>query len=188
MNYATALEIAENIIEDITPFTDIVRLAGALRREAAEVDNIVLVCVPKKVEPEPTLATDYAGEVVDPEFIAFVNGLGRIEAGKPTGRMLGIVLQQLIRLDIYMPQMSDFYRIYALQTGSQDYCNTVIGPAWEALGWCDTEHGLRKITDCRYAGYRYKWVDTEGDVPPLWASEEAFFEWLDVPFVAPNLR
>lgn len=188
MNYLLAKAISDAIESDMATLVETVVTAGEIRRELEEISKISIVCIPNKVEPAPTLSTDYAGEVVDPEFIAFVKSLGRQVSGSVTGRRVGIVIPELIEVDIFMPQPADFYRILALQTGSNDYCNNVIGPAWEALGWCDTEHGLRKIVDCRYSGYRYKWVNTAGDVPTAWASEEAFFEWLEVDYVAPNER
>jgi hypothetical protein len=93
-----------------------------------------------------------------------------------------------INLDLFMPQPDDYYRQYAIRTGSADYSKNVIANGWLKKGWCGTDEGLRLQYDCCKAASGWKITRKEGQKPPVWESEEIFFEWLGVQWMEPWLR
>lgn len=107
-----------------------------------------------------------------------------------------IDLLERIRLDLFLPVPQDYFRQYAIRTGSSDYSYRVIASAWKANGWVGTEDGLRRIEDCKGTEYsdgdkkKMKWVciSETPTLPPAWRSEEHFFEWLGIKWIHPKLR
>jgi len=96
-------------------------------------------------------------------------------------------------LDLFLPQARDYYRQYAIRTGSRYFSHNVIAMAWLAQGWCGSDMGLRRQDDCERhkdkAG-KNSWtcINKNGELPPVWDSEEAFFDWIKVKFVHPVKR
>ena len=188
MLYEQALEIANDALAALAPHCTIAHIAGSVRREVEEVGDIEIVCLPIKTPAGPVDLFAPGGEIVIPEFTAAVQALGKVVLGKPNGRMMRLHLPEGIALDMFTPNAEDYYRIFCIRTGSKTYVRNTVAAAWVAAGWCGTEHGLRKITDCRHDGYKWKWINTAGDLPPVWEDEEEFIDWLSLPYILPNLR
>lgn len=197
MRYKDAREIAVNICTKLQPFTvpDRLRIAGSIRRKKAEVHDIEIVCLPSLVIQEQP---DLFGSIntsfsIHPEFKSVAEGLGKVIKGKPTGRMMQIELFNKEMLDLFIPQPHDYFRQLAIRTGSSTYSNMVIAYGWKKLGWVGTDEGLRRQSECKefpLAGHKSKWICNVNNptLPPVWKSEEEFFEWLQVPFVSPENR
>ena len=64
------------------------------------------------------------------------------------GKYMQIKLRENIILDLFMPDDFDYYRQYAIRTGSADYAAKIIATGWKKKGWCGSDKGLRKISDC----------------------------------------
>ena len=102
-------------------------------------------------------------------------------------------MPQDINLDLFIPDDFDYYRQYAIRTGSDDYAAKVIATGWKKKGWCGSDKGLRKISDCietKTPDGKSKWkcVKANAELPPVWQSEEQFFEWLGIKYLPPNRR
>lgn len=98
-----------------------------------------------------------------------------------------------INLDLFMPTPKDYFRQYAIRTGSALYSQTIIARGWLNLGWVGTEEGLRRIEDCQRVvdgSGKSKWkiININGIHPPIWNSEEEFFEWINVKWTEPSHR
>lgn len=196
-----AKKIAIEIGKRLEPWCEKINIAGSIRRGKAEVKDIEIVCLPKKVATgQVDIFTNAAQEAtVHAEFVRIVNSLGRVIKGKPDGRYMQIEVDnklggvKTVMLDLFMPQPHDYFRQYAIRTGSADYSSKIITAGWIKQGWRGTEDGLRLEEQCvGNAGPdgKVKWrcVFENPVLPPVWQSEQEFFDWINVPMVPPNLR
>jgi DNA polymerase/3'-5' exonuclease PolX len=165
------------------------------------VKDIELVLVPKKTIIEDTnlfeevIATR---TVIDPKFQQIVKAFGEVLKGKFTGRYMKIEVKQVINavehtinVDMFMPQVEDYYRQLAIRTGSSEYAFRYIACGWRKIGWVGTEDGLRLRKEC-YQVDEKRW-SVKSDVyaprlPPVWKSEAEFFKWIDVQYLKPEHR
>ena len=194
---AKAEAIAVHVTDRLKNFCEVIIAAGSVRREQKEVKDIDLVLVPRYID-QPIVDLFGANEVtkvISPNFIDALKAIGKIAKGKPDGRYLQLNLEPKYRglkVELYMPDPVDFYRILTIRTGSQRYIFNTVGPAWKALGWCGTDHGLRRQKDCRLiesaGGKRWELVKHDGERPPAWESEQHFFDWLGIQFITPSKR
>ncbi len=191
MNYYEAKKIGDRIVEILSPHTTIINIAGSVRREKAEVKDIEVCCIPK----EEFVVTDLFGGGSVHRTAAFTKVLdtfsNKIIKGKPTGRYMQIEIKGYpgLMLDLFMPQPTDYYRQYAIRTGSADYSFKVIANSWNKLGWVGTRDGLRKQYECEQDKQEnWKCVVANPQLPPIWESEEAFFKWLGITCLHPRLR
>lgn len=198
-----AKKVAIEIGNKLLPFCDRLNLAGSIRRSKVEVGDIEIVCQPKKVMAGTVtlFGEDNRKEIVHPDFSNTVMQLGKIVKGQHGGRMMQIEINnpsgipKLIQLDLFTPMPHDYYRVFAIRTGSADYSHKIIATAWLRKGWCGTPGGLRLQDECN--GYKgpdgkVKWsvspVFVNPTMPPAWQSEQEFFEWLGVQYLPPHVR
>lgn len=169
------------------------KLAGSIRREKPMVKDIELVVMPK-FGVEKDLFENITGFVPSEEFIKLVNSLGTILKGKPDGKYMQILLPEGIKLDLFISyDASDYWRQFAIRTGSADYAYKVIATGWKNNGWVGSDKGLRRKYDCveikqENAASKWRCINPDGMRPPEWNSEEEFFQWLNVKWVEPRFR
>lgn len=196
MELNKALSIAQEKVGLLAPHCDIIHIAGSCRRKKPEVKDIEIVCLPQNdiiwsqadMFSPPTSKKQRKGE-----FGMAVDGLGRHIKGNPYGKYMQIELPEGINLDLFMPDSFDYYRQYAIRTGSADYAAKVIATGWRKIGWCGSDAGLRKIADCTEkkgtdGKSTWKCVNPDAERPPAWQSEEEFFAWINVKWINPILR
>jgi DNA polymerase/3'-5' exonuclease PolX len=195
MRHKQALEIAVVICERLYPFTTKLNIAGSIRRKKPEVKDIEIICLPRYIDgAQGGLFSEVLPvQVISPNFVGMVKALGTVIKGKPDGRYMQIELPQRITLDLFMPDPVDYFRQYAIRTGSSDYSRETIAKAWKRKGWCGSDVGLRLISDCvehKQPDGKSKWqcVNPTAEFPPVWHSEQEFFDWLGVPYIDPKLR
>lgn len=179
----------------LQPYCSKVNIAGSVRRLAPDVKDIEVVCTPKYDEHENA---DLFGalttvKVLSQGFVKVFNSLGEVVKGKANGRYAQIKLPEGINLDLFMPEVNDYYRQYAIRTGSAEYASYVIAHGWRVNGWVGTENGLRKQSQClekKLPDGKSKWIceHPNPSVPPVWENEESFFKWLGVPYRHPKDR
>jgi DNA polymerase/3'-5' exonuclease PolX len=195
MELLQAREIAVAAGKLLQPHCDRINIAGGIRRQKDDPHDIELVAQPKVKILE---LSDLFGElqkeekIVD-EFVSVANGLGKVIKGKPTGRYMQIALKEGINLDLFMPRPGDYIRQYVIRTGSADYVKMMIAYGWKKKGWCGTEDGLRKISQCtekKLPDGKSKWIceSKDPELPPDFENETDFFKWLDVPYRNPIYR
>lgn len=201
LSLATAKKIAISAGNKLLPFCDRLNIAGSIRRGKQEVGDIELVCQPKRVKVGlvDLFGQDTRKEEVSAEFIKTANSLGKVIKGKGDGRMMQIELDnpyggvRTVMLDLFMPMPYDYYRIFAIRTGSADYSAKIITGGWIKRGWRGTVDGLRLEIEC--AGSKnpegkvtWKCITDKPNLPPVWNSEEEFFDWIGVQFIPPAIR
>lgn len=186
--------IAVDICYKLQPYCEgeMIKIAGSVRRGKQEPKDIEIVCV-SKVQDVNDLFGVKIGQVKSEQFVKTVSELGEVIKGSHIGKMMQIKLPEEIMLDLFMPDRYDFYRQYAIRTGSADYSFKVIANGWKKIGWCGSDKGLRKISDCiemKAADGKSKWkcLNKNAEIPPSWESEKDFFEWIKVKWIEPNLR
>ena len=189
MEHKEAMKIAEATVEILKPYCDIIHIAGSCRRGKPEVKDIDIVCLPK-----PKIWMNVFGEEVksgrNKGFIQQVELLGEKEKGSIVdGKLVVIKLDEGIKLELNMPVAIDFYRLFAVKTGSGDYARNVIAAGWRKRGWCGSDAGLRRVSDCvETKPSQWKCIKKNGEVPPVWKSEQEFFDWIKVPWIEPVKR
>lgn len=196
-----AKKIAIDAGNKLLPYCDRLNLAGSIRRGKKEVHDIEIVCQPKKVKTgqKDLFGGDSTKLEIHAEFVKTVNSLGKVLKGKPDGRMMQIELltghmPKTIVLDLFMPQPEDYYRQYAIRTGSADYSAKVIATAWRKLGWVGTSDGLRLEEECvgnkdaKTGKVKWRCIVDNPHLPEPWISEEQFFAWLGIQYLPPSVR
>lgn len=200
MKASIALPIAQAICRSLSPYCEVIKIAGSIRRLQDEVKDIELVAVPiKTLQPVPVTlfqemmaSTGEAKYITHEEYVKEVNNLGKILKGKHGGRYMQIELPEGINLDLFTPEEHDYYRQLAIRTGSALYSEKVIAGGWRKIGWVGTKDGLRKQSDCEHkvlpSGTSWICTNKNPELPPVWKSEKEFFEWIKVTYVEPIKR
>lgn len=193
MKLSIAIAYANRILELLQPHCDKIDIAGSIRRQRQEVHDIEVVCIPKKKFNQTDLFG--GGEwLVCPGFeTAIATMMEQKIKGSLSGRYMQLVVKGQVTVDLFMPQPEDYYRILAIRTGSSSYSNLVLAHAWKRMGWVGAgEHGLRRREDCEQIIYgdkpKYKCINTDGEKPPVWQSEQEFFTWLGLTWMDPRYR
>ena len=187
-----AQKIAVDICYRLQPYCDKINIAGSVRRKKSEVKDIEIICVPKKEILKDMFGWDEC-VIVNLQFQKEAEQLGEVVKGKSDGKYMQIKLPQGINLDLFMPDDFDYYRQYAIRTGSADYAAKIIAGGWRKIGWCGSDKGLRKMSDCietKMPDGKSKWkcVKSNAELPPFWKSEEEFFNWINVKMLPPEQR
>lgn len=195
--YDRAKKLADRLVELLSPHCIKIDIAGSVRRKSFQVSDIEIVCLPKKM----TIDLFSSIEIPIPEFWSVLSQFQK-ETGKddltgryykyliPSGKKLlpeGKTLPT-IQLDLFIPQADDYYRQLAIRTGSSNYSASVIAQGWRKIGWTGTEDGLRREEEVQRKGERWVCIHPNPTLPPVWESEEAFFQWLQVPYIQPIHR
>jgi DNA polymerase/3'-5' exonuclease PolX len=174
--------LANRIVLQLLPYCDKIDIAGSVRRECAEVNDIEIVCFPKTI----IFSKDLFGKPDvrrDPDFIQAILLLGKRLKGHPYKDRYTRIQIGDICADIFMPQSYDYYRMLAIRTGSKDYSHVEIACRWKSNGWTGTPDGLRLQVELDNPPH-----DGVYTLPPEWESEKHFFEWMGVKYVEPKNR
>lgn len=201
MHLYYAKTIADCLVRELEPYCHIIYIAGSIRRKKEEVKDIELVCVPKTaIKEEKNLFNETIGKIIiiHPEFERIIRGCGIIIKGKFTGRYMAIEMkkefegqQHTIMLDLFMPQPHDYWRQFAIRTGSAEYAQRYIAKNWNRKGWCGVNGDLRLIKECdKLSDGRWQLRSnvTNPATPPVWLNENDFFKWLNVQYLLPEQR
>lgn len=187
MNLILAQKISTEIIEKLAPYClpGKCLVAGSTRRKCSEVNDIEIVLL-----RNPKYVADFKHLVDSWKYIK----------GESIGRMAQRYYKASFdeydrKIDIFMPQPNDFWRQFAIRTGSMNFSHNIIANAWTKLGWVGTESGLRRESECKWmytdirrTKKKWKCVVKSPTLPPAWESEEEFFHWLGIPYVEPEKR
>lgn len=194
MHLTQALTIATNLVELLQPHCTIINIAGSIRRQKTEVKDIEIVCLPKVVQ-SLNLFEEVAASTRTNDFTHTVVAMAAaVIKGNTAGKYMQVRLHQGINLDLFMPDEADYYRQYAIRTGSAEYAAAVIAKGWRNIGWCGSDKGLRKITDCGVIAHEdgrprsWKCLNPTAEPPPHWKSEQEFFAWIKTPWKEPKHR
>ncbi len=169
----TARKYAGRVVEILTPHCERIEIAGSVRREMGVVNDIEVVCIPKR-------ANDLLG-AADGPCEGFIKAVERFQAvkGEATGKYTRRLLPNTggAALDIFMVDGLNWGWQMALRTGSADFGRIVL------LG------GLRRVNHAAVEGYIY---DFNADMlrPSLvpMREEADFFKLIGLPHMDPRER
>lgn len=120
MELNEAKNIADKLIEQFTPLCHRCEIAGSIRRQKSEVNDIEIVCIPKMKTAV--------------EFIDLVNSWYKIK-GKPTGKYTRRSLPEGIHLDLFIVTQYNWANIFTIRTGSAEWVKNVLAKSWVAAGY-----------------------------------------------------
>ena len=186
-----AQKLADRFVELVGGHCERIDIAGSVRRKKDFVGDIEIVCFPK-VWGIPNLL----GEPVDHRVAGFIGTIQQkfkvMKGNLMEGRYVALTDRQTetVKIDLFMPTWEDYYRQFAIRTGSADFSGKVIAHTWVEKGWCGTENGLRLQAECTKKGDSWELKDSvkKPFLPPVWESEKDFFKWLNIPWVDPVKR
>jgi len=148
MQYNQAHQIAVDIYKRLLPFCLLSDIAGDVKREMNKVNNIELCCVPRVTEIK-NLFQEVTGVERSGNFVREVYRLGKLLNGDiRVGSEVEIMLPEQIKLKLVILNADVYFMQLLRRTSSTAYMSTVIEPALNAKGLCNTDDGIRFIEDC----------------------------------------
>jgi len=203
MTYETAYRAFIELGQELYPFCEKIEVAGSVRRalitptlQEKEVKDVEIVALP---------LTENSGLFDDAPVRSkgfcdvLKSNVSILQGDINTGRYLKLLCQKDIKIDLFLPDKYDFYRQFAIRTGSADFAKNVLASGWRKLGWVGTKDGLRRESECAPASahtelgvsaQKQVWTckTAKPTLPPVWNSEKEFFDWLGIEYVEPHNR
>ena len=173
MPLARAQKIAERFIKLIEPCCLKYSIAGSVRRECTLVGDLEVVVVAKD---------EFCfGQLFPESFPGLVVNGTRLKRFKYP--------ESEVQIELYLTSLNDYGRILAIRTGSSAYSRH-IAMQWNRRGWCGTEDGLRRKSECIHKSTwkispEYKLAPT---LPPAFETEEQFFNFIGIEWIHPRAR
>ena len=122
--YAEAYKIALEVVEQLKPHCERIKIAGSLRRKKSEVGDIEIVAIPKP----------YSTGLFQSGIATVVNQWEKIKGELPC-KYTQRVLPSGIKLDLFFAEEGNWGLIFAMRTGSADYSHHVLAKRWVQLGY-----------------------------------------------------
>jgi len=192
MTYETAYRAFIELGQELYPFCEKIEVAGSVRRalitpsmQEKDVKDVEIVALPFTensglFDDAPVRSKGFC-DVLSSRFVI---ARGDVK----TGRYIRIAYSFGINIDLFLPVKEDFYRIYAIRTGSADFAKNVLASGWRKLGWVGTKDGLRRESECKPEEKVWTCTAKKPTLPPVWNSEKEFFSWLGIEYVEPHNR
>ena len=160
--------IAKKYVDKLAPFCERISIAGSIRRQCKEVNDIEIVCIPKRE------ASDFFGGCLVPikEFIDEVEKLTRIR-GEATGRYTRRSTLEGIDIDLFMVKKENWGLQLAIRTGPASFSHKFLAAGWVRSGLQSSE------------GMLYTRIDKR--VVPVY-EEEDLFKMIKEKYIEPEFR
>jgi DNA polymerase/3'-5' exonuclease PolX len=167
MELKEAKSIALKLISELESVCERVEIAGSIRRKNSFVNDIEIVCIPKR---ESTGL--FGGELVPVAgFASVINKYKKIRGdfdGKYTRRDLGE-----IEADIFMCTADNYGYIMAIRTGPSSFSHKVLAYGWKKKGLVGVEGMLYN----KYTG-----------IPLIIKEERELFKIIGLNYIPPEFR
>jgi DNA polymerase/3'-5' exonuclease PolX len=168
ISFEEATPIVEKYLDLLKPKCERIEPAGSYRREKKFINDIELVCIPKKIYTG-LFETD---EAYHPEFIELVKSFEIILGRPEDGKYVKIMLQEGIKLDLFIANPNNWGLIFMIRTGSANFTK-------------------RMVTECKHNGYYvddgYLWRKRDNAMIAV-PEEEDFFNITKLPYIKPYAR
>lgn len=142
MKLPQAKEIADSVVNMLSPYCERIMIAGSIRRNKPEVKDIEVVCIPKGVIAQFNTVNDLWGETKHivtrtkpcKEYVDAVNMYTPIK-GEADGKYTQRMLTQGIVLDLFTATYENWGYILAMRTGSAAFSKEVLATGWVKNGY-----------------------------------------------------
>lgn len=163
------------------------KIAGSLRRKEEMVGDIEIVCV--AIEEESKDMFDQPTGIKSKPLYDHLNkAIQKGDRVKDGDRYKAFIFKG-IKVDLFIVPTEDFGRALAIRTGPAEYSAKVIATSWRKIGWVGTKDGLRKQYECEETGEnKWKCVVSNPQKPPAFTTEEIFYQFLRLNYIAPESR
>jgi hypothetical protein len=131
--------------------------------------------------------------IKSPELKRWFSAVGKISKGSTHENFFSMTLTTSTH-DFYVTNKQDFWRQVAVTTGTKDFAYKNLILRWYNMGWVEIGDGLYKKEQCDYDIVGGKFVFRKrSDIhefirPPIWESEQHFFDWLGLNYIEPDRR
>lgn len=199
MKLSEARNIASTVVNMIQAYriTTAVTVAGSIRRERPDVNDVEIVLCPVMEAPEnlfgQTVAIQPSANFVSTMAQKILPQIaGEIVKGSFSGRYCRVKLKVGIEVDFFIIHHEyDYMRHVAIRTGNANYAHKMLATSWVKMGYCATDSGLYKKNDCirSKSGDKVTFTPKPGAIPAgAWQTEQQFFEFLKINWVIPRMR
>lgn len=140
MKLEQAKQIAFEKLEELKPHCERIEIAGSIRREKPEPNDIEIVAIPKPYDPSPLF--EFGVGLV-------INQWPKIKGELPC-KYTQRILPEGIKLDLFFATPENWGLIFAIRTGSADYSHKVLAKSWTKFGY-KSEGGILYRNGKKYA-------------------------------------
>lgn len=207
MKHNEATEHLRDTVDNINFFAEAYITTGDFRRQQREINsNFTHVIRFKHEHVYKTLQTkqdslfDHGGQlqskvrrIKSPEFKRWISAVGKITKGSTHEHFFQLQTTLSVH-DFHVSNQQDYWRKVALTTGTKDFAYKNLILRWYNMGWVEIQDGLYKKSQCDYDIVGGKFVFRkdpnvkEFERPPIWESEQHFFDWLGLNYIEPENR
>jgi len=160
MKLQKAKEIAQKTLKVLKQHCERIEIAGSIRREKPEPNDIEIVAIPKP----------YGVGLFESGIAIVVNKWQKVKGELPC-KYTQRILPEGIKIDLFFATPDNWGLIFALRTGSKDYSHKVLASRWVQFGY-KSENGM---------------LIRDGKIYPV-REENELFEMLGLEWVEPRLR
>ena len=160
MKLQQAEEIALKTLEQLKPHCERIEIAGSIRREKTEPNDIEIVAIPKP----------YDVGLFESGIATVVNKWQKVKGELPC-KYTQRVLPEGIKLDLFFATPENWGLIFAIRTGSAEYSHKVLATRWVRFGY-KSEDGMLTRNGKKY---------------PV-REETELFKMLGLEWIEPRLR
>lgn len=124
MILSRAKEIADRILAELKPCCNRIEIAGSIRREKAEPNDIEIVAIPQP----------YEVGLFESGIARVVNRWEKVKGELPC-RYTQRILPEGVKLDLFFARPENWGLIFAIRTGSAEFSHNVLAHGWCAKGF-----------------------------------------------------
>lgn len=124
MKLKRAKEIAFEVLEILKPHCERIEIAGSIRREVPEPNDIEIVAIPKP----------YDVGLFESGIATVVKKWKKVKGELPC-KYTQRILPEGIKLDLFFATPDNWGLIFAIRTGSADFSHKVLASRWVKLGY-----------------------------------------------------
>ncbi len=124
MILSQAKEIADKILKELKPHCERIEIAGSIRREKPEPNDIEIVAIPKP----------YQTGLFESGIAKVVNRWEKVKGELPC-KYTQRILPEGIKLDLFFARPENWGLIFAIRTGSAEFSHNVLAKGWSAKGF-----------------------------------------------------
>lgn len=178
MNLERAQKYAEKLVEQMRPFCETVEIGGSIRRGKSEVKDIEIIAVPRwEEEWRSSLLPEQVNLLhewsLQRQRIRWIKpGTGNIVSWQPKaeGKYWRGLIDEQIKLDLFLASPQNFGIIFAIRTGSAEFTTALVTHA-------------KKIGLPCVEGY----ITRDGKRLPT-PDEQTVFDLLNLEYIEPQFR